>query len=178
MKFYYYTYLIICTQGSFIGKLYFGQRKSKLPPEEDIKYKGSGCKIKDYLKKYPKGYIKVILGYYNSREELNKAEYNLIHPFLGKEYCLNLTEGGKAGTPIEQVRKAISIANKGKSRNKGEKNPRYGIQETVETRLKKSINMKGKNKGKTPWTKGKPGVTKGQHRVYDNKEHTKWHFEY
>ena len=104
---YYYTYLIVCTQGSYAGKLYFGQRSTN--NLNDNGYKGSGRLIKNYYKKYPKGYIKIILGYYNSKEELDKAEYNLIHPFLGKDYCLNIREGGYQPTFTQETKDYISL---------------------------------------------------------------------
>lgn len=91
-KKYYYTYVILCTEGSFKGKLYFGKHETyKL----DDNYLGSGKLIKRYINKYPLGYIKEIIAFYNSSEELCKAEYDLIHPHLGKDYCLNISEGGR-----------------------------------------------------------------------------------
>ena len=174
---FYYTYLVYLTNpnSSLYGCLYFGQHGTENLLDG---YIGSGKILKDYLKKYPNDYYRKILNFYNSREELNLAERVLIAPHLGKFYCINLVGGGKAGTPTEQIRKAISIANTGKSRNKGPKNPMWGKSPSEETRMQRSKSLKGKNKGEPPWTKGKPSVTKGKHRVYDNEAHTKWHFEY
>lgn len=90
---YRYIYKITCTTGSFKDHFYFGQRTTRINPLID-KYKGSGKLLGDYYKKHPNDYIKDIISYHNSQEELNKAEYDIIHPFLKNEMCLNLREGG------------------------------------------------------------------------------------
>lgn len=66
---YRYIYKITCTTGSFKDKFYFGQRTTYIDPSKD-KYKGSGRKIGDYYKKYPNDYIKEIISFHNSQEEL------------------------------------------------------------------------------------------------------------
>ena len=85
---YYYTYLILptCKDSGFYGKIYFGQHSTE---NLDDNYIGSGKLIKLYLKKHPNDYYKEIIKFYDSQEELNKAEYDLIHPHLGKEYCIS-----------------------------------------------------------------------------------------
>lgn len=93
---FYYTYLVICTEGSFRGKVYFGQHQTN---NLNDGYIGSGNLLKDYLKKYPDGYYREIIKFYSSEEELNKAEYELIKPHLNKEYCINIKDGG-IGAPL------------------------------------------------------------------------------
>ena len=93
---YYYTYLIIPTnkKSSLFGKVYFGQHQTE---KLDDNYTGSGKLICRYINKHPNDYYKEIIKFYDSQEELNKAEYELIHPHLGKDYCMNLVEGGSFG---------------------------------------------------------------------------------
>ena len=92
---YRYTYKITCTTGAFKNKVYFGQHTTN---NLDDGYKGCGKKLLDYYKKYPNDYIKEIISFYDTDEDLNNAEYELIHPHLGKEYCLNCKEGGSGGS--------------------------------------------------------------------------------
>ena len=47
---FYYTYCITFLSGSLVYKKYYGRRKSVMPPELDVKYKGSGVIPKSYLK--------------------------------------------------------------------------------------------------------------------------------
>ncbi len=122
-KFYYYTYKITCTEGSFKGKFYFGQHTTN---NLNDGYIASGRKIKCYLRKHPNGYIREILNFYDSKEALNKAEYDLIHPWLNHPDCLNLMEGGFGGD---------SFSNLSEERKQ-------------EISKKKSESLKGKNKGK------------------------------
>lgn len=185
---YYYTYKITCTEGSLKDKIYFGKRTTT---KLNDNYKGSGKIIRDYLKKYPNGYEKEIIAYYNTPEELNKAEYELIHPHIGKDYCLNIYEGGQQG-PINQHSWNLGI-----SRTKEEKdNISKG---TIEGMIRNNASEKisKKHKGRVSTFKNKHHKeeskkligsyqhnnynfihsTANTHRVYDNPEHTKWHME-
>lgn len=173
---YRYIYKITCTAGSFKDKFYFGQHTTT---NLDDGYKGSGKKINDYYKKHSKDYIKEIISYHNTDEELNQAEYDIIKPWLGNPMCLNLRDGGDMGTCSEETKQKISKSRIGKTPwNKGN----HGISEetriklseshkgikysgrksfspTEETRKIKSELMKGNNygfkKGNIPWNKGK-----------------------
>lgn len=91
---YFYTYKITCTAGSLKNKIYFGKH---VTTNLEDGYKGSGVILKKYFQKYPKEYIIEILNFYNNTEELNDAEIELIKPHLGKEYCLNIANGGHGG---------------------------------------------------------------------------------
>lgn len=116
---YRYIYKITCTAGTFKDKFYFGQHTTK---DLNDGYKGSGRKIGDYYKKHPNDYIKEIISFHNSQEELNKAEYEIIKPWLGNEMCLNICEGGYYGKPSYETRKKMSKSLKGRiSPNKGRK---------------------------------------------------------
>ncbi len=106
---YKYCYKVTLTEGSLKGKVYFGQH---ITNNLDDGYKGSGRYLKDYYKKYPNGYEIEIVGFYNTISELDKAEYELIHPHLNKDYCLNLIEGGHVNRMSEQLKKEISIKTK------------------------------------------------------------------
>lgn len=208
---YYYTYKITCTQGSFKGKFYFGQHTTNIL---DDNYVASGRKIKCYLKKYPNGYIKEILNFYDSQEELNKAEYDLIHPWLNHPDCLNLRDGGYKPTMGNETRQILSeviteyMKDPEHRKQSGAKNigrPAWNKDKTTpeETRKKQrhphifhsrkpcseihKQHLSEANKGKTrtlesrrkqsETNKGHECYIKGKHRVYDNPEKTKWHFE-
>ena len=134
---YRYIYKITCTAGSFKNKFYFGQHTTN---NLDDGYKGSGVKLRSYYKKHPNDYIKEIISFHNTDEELNKAEYEIIHPWLNNKMCLNLMEGGgNNGKPSEETKRKISEAHKGISHSTSE-----------ETKKKLSEIMKGKNN----WIKG------------------------
>ena len=97
--------------------IYFGKHSTN-----DILdgYIASGLKINKYIKKYPNDFYKVILSLYSNEYELNNAEYDLIHPHLNKDYCLNLMEGGHGGATGLEGRKKIS------EKVSGENHPFYG----------------------------------------------------
>lgn len=135
---YRYTYKITCTKGSFKNKFYFGQHTTL---NLDDGYKGSGKLLLSYYKKYPNDYIKEILEFYNSKEDLYKAEYELIHPYLNNLCCLNQRDGGIEPTLGNKQKEKIS-----KSLKEYYKNP--------ENRKKAGE----KNKGKPAWNSGKTGV--------------------
>lgn len=116
---YYYIYKITCTTGELKDKFYFGKRITSIFPEND-KYKGSGILLKRYYKEHSNNYIKEIISFHNSKNELNKAEYDIIHPWLGNENCLNLCEGGHGGSRLvtsEETKKKQSEAHKGKKQS-------------------------------------------------------------
>lgn len=176
---YYYTYLVIPTneKSRLFGTVYFGQHRTK---NLNDNYIASGKKIRDYLKKYPNDYYREIIKFYSSEEELNKAEFDLINPYLGKEYCLNFRDGGNVGIFTDEYRKKLSESHIGKklkpftdehkkklslaARNRKpiSDETRKKISNAVrsrkpmsdETRKKISKSLIGKNIGKTPWDKG------------------------
>ena len=182
---YRYIYKITCTAGSFNGKFYYGQHTTK---NVDDGYKGSGKLINDYYKKYPNDYIKEIIAFYDSKEELNQAEYDIIHPYINNEMCLNMVEGGHINTCYnlkEETRKKLSESHKGKTPwNKG-KNNVY----SDETRQKISESLKGKvsgkkgkklseeqkqklsdaHKGQVPWNKGKQLSEETKKKISESK---------
>lgn len=96
MQKYYYTYLVYLTnkESSLYNHIYYGKHETRNILDG---YKGSGKILGAYLRKYPNDYYFKIIKLYNSREELNKAEYELIKPHLGKDYCINLKRGGEGG---------------------------------------------------------------------------------
>jgi len=168
---YRYIYKITCTAGSFKGKFYFGKHTTD---NLDDGYKGSGTKICKYYKKYPNDYVKEIIAFYNTDEELNKAEFDIIEPYLDTPMCLNMCSGGNVNHPTKELSKILSDSLKGKQAwNKGlkgvykaseetkkklseaHKGKHYGGTVTEESRQKQSLSLKkfyethdGPNKGK------------------------------
>lgn len=182
---YYYIYKITCTKGSFKDKFYFGKHTTT---NLEDGYKGSGVKINSYYKKYPEDYIKEIICFCNNTEELNRKEYEIIHPWLNNEMCLNLMEGGQGGSISEESKRKISIANKGRLKgvkpwitgkghseetkkklseiNKGRPSSFKGKHHSVESKK----NMSEAHKGKSPWNKGKESQLKGIPRSEETKK--------
>lgn len=143
---YKYIYKITCTKGKFKDHFYFGKHSTN---NLNDGYKGSGKKLCDYYRKHPDDYVKDIIAFYNSEEELNQAEYDTIHPWLNNPMCLNLMEGGNGGAPSKETAKKISSTLKGRPTNA----ERWltGKPRPEETRKKISETMKGRpanNKGK------------------------------
>ena len=166
---YRYIYKITCTTGSFKDKFYFGQHTTE--NLEDA-YKGSGRKIGDYYKKHPNDYIKEIISFHNSQEELNQAEYDIIKPWLGNEMCLNIVGGGNKGEATEEYRQKMREAQIGLQAV--EKHPMYGKHHTEESKQLMSKNRKGKctrenncNYGKL---KGKDNPMYGKHHTEESKQ--------
>ena len=195
---YYYTYKITCLEGSWKDKFYFGQHATT---NLDDKYITGGKKIKCYIKKYPNGFKREILTFYNSQEDLNKAEYELIHPWLNNEMCLNLRDGGYKPTLGEEQKYKLHISvskymedpehrkNAG-AKNKGKIPWNKGKETPAEVRKKQSERKQEYYKTHTSWNKNIPcseekkqklskysPYSKGKHRVYDNLERTKYHYE-
>ena len=158
---YYYTYMIYINnpESSLYGKVYYGQHSTN---NLNDGYIGSGKIVKNYIKKYPDGYYRKILQFYSSAEELDKAENELIKPHLGKEYCLNLCDGGGVFTInghgrnkgkhfSEETKKKLSNTIKNKCAS-GEiivwNKDKKGLQHhSEETKQKMSLLHKGENNG-------------------------------
>ena len=102
---YFYIYKITCTEGSFKNKFYIGQHSTS---NLDDGYKGSGKKLLDYYKKYPKEYTKEILCYCSNKSELDiKEKYYIEH--LYNENCLNIAKGGSGGDILANMNEAERI---------------------------------------------------------------------
>ena len=175
----FYTYLIYLTnkKSSLYGHIYYGKHITTNILDG---YVGSGTILKKYLKKYPNDYYKKILNLYSTEEELNKAEYDLIHPHLNKFYCINLIEGGHGGaqgkissTKISNKLKGIpktykagyNFYNNGRT-NKGENNPFYGKTHTLESKKIMSEKRIEHLKLNIPFQTGKKWVNNGVEQTY------------
>lgn len=114
---YRYIYMIVCMAGSMKYKYYIGQHTTT---NLNDNYKGSGKLLLDYYKKYPNDYIKTIICFCESIEELNQREHEIIHPLLDDPMCLNIQEGGYHCEFTEEMRNKMSKSLKGKKAwNKG-----------------------------------------------------------
>lgn len=178
---FYYTYKITLLKGSLTGHYYYGKHRTN---NLNDGYAGSGRVIKSYYKKYSKiegiTYVKSILQFYNTLEELNIAEEILI----GDKYntdplCLNLIPGGtgkgrnKGYKHSIETKRKMSDAKKGivfsEKHRKNISNSKKGISHKLseETKQKISESHKGlvlseetkkkiseAKKGHIPWNKG------------------------
>lgn len=162
---YRYIYKITCLEGSWKGKFYYGQHTTDYLLDG---YFSSGKKINDYRKKYPHGYLREIISFHTSPESLNKAEYDIIHPVLHDEMCLNLIEGGyynPIGTftgrkHTEETKKKISKGNSGKKRS-AEYCERLSEIKKGQIPWNKGLGKKKDTakKPRIPWNKGLKGVS-------------------
>ena len=100
---YYYTYEIYIddADSSLDGCYYYGKHETS---DLEDNYFGSGKLIQRYIKKYGTSKLrKTILEFFDSRDELNKAEQKLVEEkfkTLGPQ-CINLQEGGTGGRWVE-----------------------------------------------------------------------------
>ena len=144
---YRYIYKITCTEGRYKNKFYYGQHTTT---NLDDGYKGSGSLLRDYYKKHPNDYIKEIIAFYNTQEELNIAEHDIIEPFLGTNNCLNLKGGGDKGELTEEYKQKISNTLKGRKLTKETckkmSESRKGNHHSEEAKKKMSKSSKGKPK--------------------------------
>lgn len=132
---YYTIYKVTLLKGSLAGHYYYGQHRTK---NLNDNYAGSGRIIVDYFKKYGKikneTFVKEILGFYNSLEELNYEEEKIVGTkYKDDPLCLNLKAGGNAIGISEETKKLLIESHKGKHQSE-------------ETRLKISKNNGMKNK--------------------------------
>lgn len=116
---FYYIYKITILDGS--GRYYIGQRKSKIDPELDVNYKGSGRRIKALYRRHG-GYKVVREGEYYHKEiletipdgkdaahRLNEAEFRWIGDLYSTDpKCLNLKAGGNQPGYSSKARKKMS----------------------------------------------------------------------
>lgn len=163
MKKFYFIYKITLLKGSLAGHYYFGQHSTY---NINDGYAGSGRIITDYYKKYGKinhqTYIKEIISFHNSPEELNDAEYAIIGTrYEDDPLCLNLQSGGNHHTAGKEAKHKMSESKKGRK--------------TWITGKHHSQITKDRLSKYSPWTKGKPSTIKGKHRVY--REDGSFYFE-
>ena len=154
-----YIYEIECN-----GYHYIGQHKYR--NSVDDKYNGSGVIIGRLTKKHP--FTKtIIVKDITTQEQANELEKKYISESreLYKEYNVNISSGGQNGyintakrngsgmlgkKHTEESKLKMSINGKGKHNHKGENNPCYGKKWTEEE--KKMLSES--HKGQVPWNKG------------------------
>ena len=143
---YRYIYKITCTQGTWKNYFYFGQHTTK---NLNDGYKGCGTKLRCYYKKYPEDFIKEIISFHNTQEELNEAEYDIIHPYLNDPMCLNISEGGWGGSH-PAWNKGMSPSQESKIKmSKGQKKRFEDINQRENARIKSLGNHNVENFWKT-----------------------------
>lgn len=137
----YYVYKMIHLP---TGRLYIGQRKipaGKTPQNDG--YRGSGKIWKKIYKAHPDECVKIILGMYNTKDEVNQAEISLIKHYktVWGKFCVNLTEGGEG-----MCRKHTEESKRKMSETKRDWTP--------EQKAKVRANQSKAHKGQIAWNKG------------------------
>lgn len=158
------------------NKVYVGQDS-----KNDPTYFGSGIYIKNSIKKYGKeNFIKEIIEYCNSKEELNKKEKYWIEKLDCINSGYNISIGGEGGNLGVKVNKKISKAHKGKKLTdehkrkigrSGEQNAFYGKKHSEETKKhlsKISIGRKHSEESKRKISH----KTKGKNNGFYGKDHS------
>lgn len=151
--------IVYCIKCYETGKVYIGQttRSCDKRVKEHLTREIKNSKLWKAVKKYGKEkfYYGIIEECYTSMDDLNEMEKKYIKKFNSIESGYNTAEGGWNAIPTEEIRKKLSIAQKGRKHSKeslekmrlaniGEKNPMYGRKASEETRLKMSLAHIGK----------------------------------
>ncbi len=184
MRNYKYRYLYYILTGpstitNGLPGLYFGQHSTN---NLNDGYIGSGKLLKKYLKKHPNNYERHIVAFYNTKEELDKAEYEAIKGILYMPNVLNIIEGGRGIGNFGMIYQKNPLFNKGKNNPMYGKNPRdfMKLENVLEMNKNQSIRMKGYNnpmfgkgylvKGEKNGCYGKKLMTNGIDRKYISPE--------
>lgn len=164
-KKYYYIYKIVLLKGSLAGKYYYGQHSTNSLQDN---YAGSGSILKDYYKKYRRiegvTYTKEILKFYNSPEELNRAEKILVGDLWKVDpNCLNQCAGG--GNSVYQIITSEATREKQSAARKGKPSPRKGSHLSIEAREKLSKIQLGRKLSETTKQKMRESAKKNDHHI-------------
>lgn len=154
MSIYYYIYQVT---NKLNGNIYVGVRKSKILPDDDTRYMGSGFAIKAAILNYGlANFEKTILSLHNSWSEALAEEACIVDStFVLREDTYNLTLGGFGGsikgrTFSDSTRAKMSEAKKGTIPwNKGKPSPlkgKSGTLHSIKSKHKISKSLKGKPK--------------------------------
>lgn len=155
-KKYNYTYLVIPTEENFrhYGKVYFGVH---FTDDLEDNYICSSKIISKWCIKHPNDYYREIISFFDTKQEALKAEYELIYPHLGKDYCLNRRHGGNGGAMLPEIAKNIGLKNKGRKQSKEEIEKRRQSMIGHECKQSTKDKISAKNKGNSAL--GRPGHT-------------------
>ena len=172
---YRYIYKITCTSGTFKDKFYFGQHTTE---NLNDGYKGSGTLLKKYYKKYPNDYIKSIICFCKSQQQLDEREKECIAKYINHQDCLNIAAGGlgqhfqseetkrkiskavklRYSDPIERQKQSERLIGKNKGRKHSEE------QNKKLSQLLKGRKHSEEHKRKISESlKGRPGTMNGKH---------------
>ncbi len=117
------------------GKFYIGGHYGN--PEDN--YLGSGVKIKEMLKKYPREEFKKTIILKSTQKTVSDYEKHLIERNIDHPDCLNLYRGGHNCTKETRIKLSRNHADV-----RGENHPLYGKNHSDEAKAKIGKSLKGK----------------------------------
>lgn len=145
MNTYHYIYQIT---NKINGHIYIGVRQSKIPPDYDINYLGSGKVIKSAILKYGiENFEKNIISLYDNRDQAMMAEAEIVNSdFVRRTDTYNLKPGGKGGSLKGWIGKPLSEERKQYMSDlfKGKPSSNKGKRRTEATKRKMSESKQGK----------------------------------
>jgi len=135
------------------GRIYVGQTTRSLKERISEHLHKGLFYFSNAIKKYGvDGFKWEIIDKSNSQKELDEKEgyYIDLYKSNTKEFGFNLTSGGDHVVYSEEVRKKMS------ENMMGVKNHMYGKKQSIETKLKRSVALRGKTAGEKHYRYGKP----------------------
>ena len=95
---FHYTYIIICL---YDGTIYYGVRSSKLPPELDTDYMGSGIELREKIKELGESsFIKIVHETFTTRSHANLFERMIVNKrWVESKFTMNCVLGGLGSKP-------------------------------------------------------------------------------
>lgn len=166
----YYIYL---TTNLLNNKQYIGKHFGELNDD----YLGSGTKLQEDIKKFGKQNFKKDILYISQNEEencLKEKEFIEKYNAVENKNFYNIHVGGKGGNTIAgwSEERRLEYSKKKSGQTKGEKNPRYGVHLSEETKEKIRQNRDTSYMQTEEYRKAMSAVTSGKRNGMYGKHHT------
>ena len=166
-------YFIYMTTNLINGHKYIGKHHGEL----NDSYLGSGLLLKQAVKKYGKENFKREILYISKNEEENsqkEKEFINVYNAVEDKNFYNIHEGGNGGNTIAgwSLEQKAAYSKKLSEQRKGDKNPRYGVHLTEETKNKIRQNRDTSYMQTTEYKKNMSKAVSGKKNGMYGKHHT------